>query len=211
MKSSVAIQNTRPEMPRGRYQANFTKASLLIPESRIVADLLLSNVDEDQWHQAIMVDNVLQKRTRNTATTQANLIRNRLVTMGSDLWALVKEGDKPVATHAVFAATIKLSPLLGDFLDLVVREQFRRFENTLRPTLWDAYLENCHQRDPKMPVWSGSTVAKLRQNAIRILAEVGYLRDTGSLFLQRVQISPEVIGYLKNNDESYALKCIQVP
>jgi hypothetical protein len=69
-------------MPRARYQANFTKASLLVPESRIVAGLLLDNVDEDQWHQAIIVDNFLQKRTNNTATTQASLIRNRLATMG---------------------------------------------------------------------------------------------------------------------------------
>ena len=68
-------------MSKGRYQANFTKASLLIPESRIVAGLLLDNIDEDQWHQAIVVDNVLQKRTKNTATTQASLIRNRLATM----------------------------------------------------------------------------------------------------------------------------------
>jgi hypothetical protein len=196
-------------MPRGRYQANFTKASLLIPESRIVAGLLLKKIDEDQWHQAIVVDNVLQKRTQNTATTQANLIRNRLNTMGPELWALVREGGKSVATHAVFAATIKFSPLLGDFLDLVVREQFRRFENALRPPLWDNYLESCHERDPDMPSWSGSTRAKLRQNAIRMLAEAGYLHDTKALRLQRVQISPEVISYLKGHEETYVIKCIQ--
>ena len=197
-------------MPRGRYQANFTKASLLIPESRIVGGLLLNNVDEDQWHQAIVVDNVLQKRTQNTATTQASLIRNRLNTMGPELWALVREGGKLVATHAVFAATIKFSPLLGDFLDLVVREQFRRFENSLRPALWDDYLESCHERDPEMPSWSESTRAKPKQNAIRMLAEAGYLHDTRSMRLQRVQISQEVIGYLQEHEETYVMKCIQV-
>ena len=97
-------------MFRGRYQANFTKASLLVTESRIIAGLLLEHIGEEQWHQAIVVDNVLQKRTRNTATTQASLIRNRLNTMGPELWTLVRDGGKPVATHAVFAATIKFSP-----------------------------------------------------------------------------------------------------
>ena len=197
-------------MPKGRYQANFTKASLLIPESRIVASLLLDKVDEDQWRQSIVVDNVLQKRTQNTATTQASLIRNRLNTMGPDLWTLVMEGGKQVATHAVLAATIKFSPLLGDFLDLVVREQFRRFENALRPALWDDYLESCHERDPDMPSWSESTRVKLRQNAIRMLAEGGYLHDTKDLRLQRVQISSEVIGYLQEHEETYVIKCMQV-
>ena len=197
-------------MPRGRYQANFTKSSLLIPESRIVAGLMLRNIDEDQWRQAILVDNVLQKRTQNTATTQANLIRNRLSTMGPELWSLIKEGGREVATHAVFAATIKFSPLLGDFLDLVVREQLQRFEVSLRPALWDAYVDSCHQRDPDIPDWSESTRAKLKQNAFRMLAEAGYLHDTKSMQLQRVQISPEVISYLKEHEETYVNKCIQV-
>lgn len=198
-------------MQSGRYQANFTKASLLVPESRIIAGLLLNKIDDDQWDNAIVVDNVLQKRTRNTAKTQANLIRSRLLTMGPDLWTLIKDREKLVATHAVFAATIKFSPLLGDFLDRVVREQFRRFETDLRPALWDDYLENCQESDPDMPLWAESTRAKLKQNTIRILAEAGYLHDTRTLRLQRVQISPEVIGYLRENKESYVIKCIQVP
>lgn len=172
--------------------------------------MLLDKVDEDQWRQSIVVDNVLQKRTQNTATTQASLIRNRLNTMGPDLWTLVMEGGKQVATHAVLAATIKFSPLLGDFLDLVVREQFRRFENALRPALWDDYLESCHERDPDMPSWSESTRVKLRQNAIRMLAEGGYLHDTKDLRLQRLQISSEVIGYLQEHEETYVIKCMQV-
>ena len=209
-QESANSRNVKPNMPRGRYQANFTKASLLIPESRIVAGLLLKELDEDQWHQAIVVDNVLQKRTKNTAMTQASLIRNRLITMGPELWSLVSEGGKLIATHAVLAATIKFSPLLGDFMDLVIRDQFRRFEKNLRPPLWDEYLEGCHQRDPDMPAWSESTRAKLKQNAFRMMAEAGYLHDTRSMRLQRVQISPEVIDYLKEHKESYVMKCLQV-
>ena len=47
--------------------------------------------------------------------------------MGPDLWRLVRDGKGSVATHAVLAAAVKHSPLLGDFLDLVVREQYRLF------------------------------------------------------------------------------------
>jgi hypothetical protein len=34
----------------------------------------------------------------------------------------VRDGTSTVASHALLAAAIKQSPLLGDFLDLVVRE-----------------------------------------------------------------------------------------
>ena len=49
--------------------------------------------------------------------------------MGPDLWKLVRDGKGTVATHAVFAAAVKHSPLLGDFLDLVVGEQYRLFSH----------------------------------------------------------------------------------
>ena len=96
-----------------------------------MAGLLLNGVDEKGWHDAIVVMNVLQKRSPGTAKRQASLIRSRLATMGQDLWELVRDGSAPVATHAVLAAAIKHSTLLGDFLDLVVREQLRLFRPNL--------------------------------------------------------------------------------
>jgi len=94
----------------GRYKANFTKGGLMVPESRIVADLLLRGVDAAGWKQAIEVDNLLRKRSPTTASTKAALIRSRLQTMTDGLWRLVRDGSKPVATHAVFAATVMIAP-----------------------------------------------------------------------------------------------------
>lgn len=37
--------------------------ALLIAESRKIAQFLLQNVDDVQWHQAIVIDNILHKRT----------------------------------------------------------------------------------------------------------------------------------------------------
>lgn len=39
------------------------------------------------------------------------------------------------ATHACLAAAVKASPLLGDFLDLVVRDAYRSFKETLADAL----------------------------------------------------------------------------
>ncbi|WP_295429726.1 BrxA family protein [uncultured Thiodictyon sp.] len=96
----------------GRYQANFTKGGLMVPESRRVAELLLAGVDAAGWKQAIEGDNLLRKRSPTTASTKALLIRARLRTMTEGLWRLVRDGDRPVATQALFAATITYSVLL---------------------------------------------------------------------------------------------------
>jgi hypothetical protein len=194
----------------GRYKANFTKGGLMVPESRIVADLLLQGVDAAGWKQAIEVDNILAKRSPTTASTEATLIRARLRTMTEGLWRLVRDGSKPVATHAVFAAVVKYSPLFGDFLDLVVRDLYRRFEPALKPQHWDRYLEDCRSRDPEMPDWTAATQQKLRTRAFRMMTEAGYLSDSRSRTLKPVQVSPEVVRYLNETNEYDALRCMEL-
>ena len=155
-------------------------------------------------------DNILRKRSPATASTKALLIRARLRTMTEDLWRLVRDGDKPVATQALFAATIKYSPLVGDFMDLVVRDLYRRFEATLKPQHWDRYVEDCHTRDPRTPDWSAGTLTSLRTRVFGMLTEAGYLSDARTRTLRPLTVSPTVMGYLNAHGEDYALRCMQV-
>ena len=194
----------------GRYKANFTKGGLMVPESRLVADLLLRGIDAAGWRQAIEVDNALAKRSPTTASTKAMLIRARLRTMTEDLWRLVRDGSKPVATQAVFAATITYSPLIGDFMDLVVRDLYRRFEETLKPQHWDRYVEDCRGRDPGMPEWAAATLEKLRTRTYGMLTEAGYLSDSRTRTLRPLVVAPEVIQYLNEFQRDYALRCLDL-
>ena len=193
-----------------RYKADIGGGELKVRESRIIADLLLKNTTKDDWHQAIVVNNILQHKSPEFAKRQANLLRARLTLMKPALWTMVAEGSKQTATHAVFAAAIKHSPLLGDFLDLVVKEEFKIYSKALTKTHWRSYLEGCHGRDPLMSYWSESTESRLASSVFGILTEVGYITDKRNKILQPVRISPDVINYLVAENETYVLRCIQV-
>lgn len=192
------------------YSADLTAGSLKARESRIIADLLLQEADEQAWDQAIYADNLLQTRNPATAKRLTRLIRKRLELMGPELWCLVRDGSSTVATHAVLASAVKHSHLLGDFLDTAVREQFRLFSETLPKTLFDAYLQECRSRDPEMPEFTEVTCRKLQTTVYHILVQSGFLSDNRRLKLQPVRIAEEVIRYLEDNNEGYALRCIQV-
>ena len=192
------------------YNANLVKASLKLEESRVIAALLLQGVDKVQWRQAILVDNVLQKRSPSTANTFAVFIRQRLSLMTPELWCLVRDGSNVVATQAVLAATIKHSRLLGDFLGLVVWDRLCLFKATLTNKDWEEFIEGCEARDAHVGDWTPAVVTKLRQNVFRILGEAGYVADTKTLALQRMTVVPEIVRYLEENDERYVLRCIQV-
>jgi len=90
-----------------RYKADITAGSLKVPESRVIADLLLRGVNGREWDAAILDQNVLQARTLDTAKRLARLIRGRLSLMDADLWRLVRDGSGDVATHASLAATVE--------------------------------------------------------------------------------------------------------
>jgi hypothetical protein len=183
---------------------------LKVAESRVVADLLLQDIDKDGWRRAIFEDNVLQARNPETAKRLSRLIRGRLETMGPGLWRLLRDGTATVAAHAALAAAVKHSRLLGDFLDLAVREQYCLYGVSLSNSLWDDYLEDCRGRDPEMPAWNESTRKRLRSSVYQILAQAGYIENTRSRKLQSVRISPEVVRYLEDHNEHYVLRCIKV-
>ena len=193
-----------------RYKADLTAGALKVAESRIIADLLLRGVDDAGWRRAIYDENVLQARSPKTAKRLRTLVRNRLETMTEDLWRLVRDGTGDEATHACLAAAVKHSYLLGDFLDLVVREQYQLYAEKLSKKLWGDYVEECRSRDPDLPEWAESTIARLQSSVFLILAEAGYLDGVRSAKLQTVHIVEPVLRYLRKHDEEYVLRCIQV-
>lgn len=193
-----------------RYSADITPGALKVPESRVIAGLLLRGVSHREWREAIYNENVLQVRSPKTAKRFSVLIRGRLANVESPLWKLIRDGSAVEATHACLAAAVKNSYLLGDFLDLVVREQYRTFKKTLALTLWADYIAACRGRDPDMPQWSESTITRLRSTIYTILAEAGYIDSTKTRKLQAVHIVKPVLRYLEQHDEQYVLRCIQV-
>jgi len=193
-----------------RYRADITAGALKVPESRIIADLLLRSLDEMDWKEALYTPNVLQTRSPKTAARLTLLLRGRLALMDADLWKLVRDGSGTVATQACLAAAVKHSMLLGDFLDLVVREQYTRYAKALSNTVWDDYILDCRGRDPKMPQWSTATIDRLRSSVFQILAQAGYIANTRTLTLQPVYIASPVLDYLAAHQEHYVLRCIQV-
>ena len=184
--------------------------ALKLPETRVIADLLLRHTDPQGWNEAIVTKNVLQVRNPATARRLTQLIRGRLELMGPDLWMLVRDSKGEVATQAVFASAVTHSRLLGDFLEIVVAEQYRLFSIALTNKLWDEYLQGCRERDTGMPLWSETTSRRLRSSVFQMLAQVGYVENTRSLRLQTVHVADQVLRYLTANNETYVLRCMQV-
>ncbi|MBD5804528.1 hypothetical protein AZOA_39710 [Azoarcus sp. Aa7] len=193
------------------YNAEISAGSLMLPESRRVARLLLEHPTKEQWFEALKLDNVLQKKSPATARRQARLIRNRLETLDEAGWALVADGPQEVATQVLFAAAIKHSRILADFLRDVYAGHLRRLEQNIAPAKdWEIFLADCAQRDPEVANLSDSTKAKMLQVVLRVLAEGRLIDSTKTLRLTPPHLHPDVVRYLKSRGDATVLSIMDM-
>ena len=198
-------------MPDFIYSADITAGSLKLRESRLIAGLLLDSVSDDDFRKEIVERNVLQARSPATAIRLARLIKSRLVGFDSELWRIVRDGEKALATQALLAAAMKHSALLCDFIDLCLRDEYRLLHTELSKSLWPPFLLGCAARDPAVSKWSESTRRRLRSSVFDILAQAGFLSDTRKRHLQHFVLLPELRSYLAARSDYKLLNCLQLP
>ncbi|AMQ90522.1 DUF1819 family protein [Marinobacter sp. LQ44] len=192
------------------YDSDLIGGSLLVRESRVIAELLLAQADEEQWTQAIQVENRLQKRSPATAKRQASALRKRLERLDEPFWRALRDGDDELASQIAFVAVLERNLLLVEFVETVLRDAFILRAEKLAQYQWMDFLEDRAHRDPAIGTWTESSKKKMGQVAFRILAEVGLLRSTRSLRLQNILVRPEV-NVLLEDTRRYRIKaCLNV-
>lgn len=192
------------------YQGDLTGGSLQVRESRVVAELLLQNVSEAEWQQAILADNRLQKRTPATARRIAQALRKRLELLEEPFWKALLNGDDELATQVALCSALERNLLLVEFMESEVSDAYTTQAITLETWQWDDFLNDRLHRDPTIAEWTVSSKKKMGQVALRILAEAGYLKSTRSLQLQHVLIRPEVRALLEESYRHRMLACLQI-
>jgi len=193
------------------YRSDINGGSLMVRESRVIADLLLSGANEEKWDQVIQVENQLQKRSPATAKRNAQAIRKRLELMGPDFLRAIRDGDDELATQAAFCAVLERNLLLVEFMERVVGDAYATHTENLERFRWIDFLDDCSHRDSEIHDWQESTKNKMGQVVFRMLAEVGYLKNTRSLLFQHVIIRSEIKMMLADSYKQRIKSCMEVP
>lgn len=177
------------------YNAEISAGSLLIPESRRIAELMLSEPDAKAWDAAIVRDNILQKSPA-TAKRQSNLIRKRLQTLDAQGLQLIVQSDAELSGQLLMAAALRHSQLMADFMRDVYATDLRQLERSLSHRQWDTFLTECAHRDDAVNTWATSTRLKLFEVIVRILVEAKFLDSTKNMQLTPPMLHPRLHTYL---------------
>ena len=192
------------------YDSDLIGGSLQVRESRIVADLLLQDASPEQWHEVIQQQNRLQKRAPASAKRVAQAIRKRLERLDAPFWRAIRDGDDELATQVVFCSALERNLLLVEFIETVLKDAFVTRAGVLEPYHWNEFLDERSHRDSTITTWTESSRKKMAQVVYRMLAEVGLLKNTRNMKLQKLMIRSEVRVLL---DDSYRYRikaCLEV-
>lgn len=193
-----------------RYDSDLIGGSLQVRESRIIADLLLRDVDEATWQREILHENLLQKRTSATAKRVAQALRKRLERLEPPFWRALRDGDDQLSTQIAFCAALERNLLLVEFMETVIKDAFLTRMDNLEAWQWLEFLEERAQRDPQISSWTDSSRNKMGQVVFRMFAEVGLLRSTRHLDLQRIVVRSEVRVLLENSSRQRLIACLDM-
>lgn len=122
------------------YLGDIIGGSIMLRESRVVAELLLQHPDEVSWSDAIVNENALQKTSVHSAKRMASTLRKRLEPMGRDFWTALLQVSDDLAKQMLLLATICQSPVLGDFMATVVSDARRMYRESLRSDDWQEFF-----------------------------------------------------------------------
>lgn len=189
---------SKPDLDKAKhYIRDLVSGSLFVAESKTVAQSLLYDCSEAEWVRLITKDNLLRKKSPNTAIRYARTIKRRLVPQGKPFMQAIIDATDPLYTQLLMLALLIYAPVVADFMTHVVAETKRVYKPNLASDAWSVFLHDRSRALPRLYDLSDSTLKKSGTNVIRALVEAGYLDNNKSRLIQPVYLLPETKFWLQ--------------
>ena len=129
--SGFLMTNTMTKNDK-RWIGDLLGGSLMVRESRTIAELLLSEPDETTWQQQITNENILQASSTSTANRYARTLRLRLMTLDRECWQLIADGSESERLQMLLVHLWQQrTDIRSDGAD-IVRQPHRQWSSSLR-------------------------------------------------------------------------------
>ena len=174
------------------YLGDITGGSIMLRESRLIAQLLLQHPDDEAWERAVVEENLLQKSSVHSAKRMASTVRKRLEAMSDTFWSDLLNAPDDLARQMLMLSVMCQSPVLIDFMATEVADARRMYREAMRSEDWPEFFASRQRVITGLERFSPSSIQKMGSNIFKILADVGYLESARSKRLKAVYLLPEI-------------------
>ena len=183
--------------PARKYLGDIIGGSIMLRESRLIAELLLSDPNTEQWSKKIENDNILQKTSIPSAKRFASTMKKRLAPMGKEFLQAVLDADDSLALQLLLLGTMNNSPVLADFMKSVLADAHVTYKEKLENDCWLEFYEQRSRVIPELNNFSESSIKKMGNNVIKLLADANYLSTSRNKILQKVYVQKDVLDWAR--------------
>ena len=174
------------------YLGDIIGGSIMLRESRLIAQLLLQHPDDEAWERAVVEENLLQKSSVHSAKRMASTVRKRLEAMSDTFWSDLLNAPDDLARQMLMLSVMCQSPVLVDFLATEGADARRMYREAIRSEDWPEFFASRQRVITGLERFSPSSIQKMGSNIFKILADVGYLESARSKRLKAVYLLPEI-------------------
>lgn len=178
------------------YIGDLVGGGLFLTESRIIAESLLKDLSDDKWKSLIIENNILQKKSGQTAIRYARTIRCRIEGPGKEFITALLTASERAYIQMLMMSLLIHSPVVADFMRLTLAEARRTYKPSLTADAWSEFYDTRLRAYAELSRFSDSTIKKMGNNAIKALVDSGYLSDSRTKKIQPVYLMPEVQDWL---------------
>lgn len=186
--------------------AQITREQFLFYEMRTTAKLMREGLDDKEIIDRIVEENLFQYPTEKSIRQMAKACVTRLKGMGDDdLVEAVASQSSETAKQICMYAMMKQYRLVWDFMITVIGEKYRMQNFSFSQMDVNAFFMQLQEQDDYVAGWSESTMKKIRQILIRVLAENEYLDDIKADQINPVWLNPVLENAIRSNNDDRAL------
>ena len=187
--------------------AQITREHFLFYEMRTTARLMREGLKDDEVIDRIVEDNLFQYPTEKSIRQMARTCVSRLSGLGDEsLVEAVASQPSETAKQVCMYAMMKQYRLVWDFMITVIGEKYRMQDFSFSQMDVNVFFMQLQEQDDYVAGWSETTVKKIRQILIRVLAENEYLDNIKSDHINPVWLNPLLENAIRSNNDDRALK-----
>ena len=186
--------------------AQITREQFLFYEMRTTAKLICEGLEDNEIIDRIVEDNLFQYPTEKSIRRMAKACIVRLKGICDiDLVEAVASQSSETAKQICLYAMMKQYRLVWDFMITVIGEKYRMQNFSFSQMDVNVFFMQLQEQDDYVAGWSESTMKKIRQVLIRVLAENEYLDDIKADHINPVWLNPVLENAIRSNNDDRAL------
>lgn len=186
--------------------AQITREQFLFYEMRTTARLMREGLEDNEVIDRIVEENLFQYPTEKSIRKMAKVCIARIKGMGDeDLIEAVVSQSSETAKQICMYAMMKQYRLVWDFMITVIGEKYRMQNFSFSQMDVNVFFMQLQEQDDYVAGWSESTVKKIRQILIRVLAENDYLDSIKADHINPVWLNPVLENAIRSNNDDRAL------